>query len=197
MKLLRFIFFLFVLSLLYSCGGGGNSSISPNNPGLSKNDNSLTNELALKRLKGLWKGSLVTYLSGTTTKQCEWDITLNLTATKVPDSNKITEGVFLGSASAELVFSEGKKSEECISDSISIDWSASCFSDEYINLLPDYFNDKYSCYISTDNAGNSKLLYSWGTFNEILTSSFLSTDKSIIYLHRRNRDDPKLSLVRQ
>lgn len=197
MKFLRPIYYFALLTLLYSCGGGSPNT-NTQTPSLPKTDNSMTNELALKRLKGIWKGSLITFISGSTTKQCEWDITLHLTSTKVDDSNKIIGGVFLGSASAELIFSQGKRSENCVSDSMQIDWSATCYSDEYMAIIPSYFiNDNYSCSINTDDANHYQLLYSWRSFNGVLESSFLSYDKSKILLQRNNRDDPKLSLVRQ
>lgn len=194
---------VFAVSLLVaSCGGSSDSGGSlatedeSNNNVLVEGDNSISNELALDLLAGKWLGTLTSYLEGTDTKQCEWDVTLNLESRQVSGSGAVTGGTFYGDVSAELLYAFGEESEECVSDSFELDWSALCYSGWYKEYVPTPFlTADYTCLHDYDRLdGHNTDLVKYDTLESILNQSKLSYDETTIKLDRRNRDDTEMSL---
>lgn len=190
----KLIYVLILLLMIVSCGGG--SSSSGNNSSV-ESDGTFTDKLALSRLKGVWKGSLTIYLDGRSQRQCEWDITVNFTSTKITDSHKLEGGIFLGEGSAELLYAIGDNKNKCISDTVSLDWSAICYGDKFMKLSTLVKNENLSCLLDFDDPRTrSSYLFNYTSLRYILDSSHLSYDKKHIIRKRTNRDDPKLDLIR-
>ena len=192
----KIVLVLFIIVFLSACGGGG-GSFKTQTPTPTPTPTILTaDELALSRLQGLWKGELKVFIEGTDTPQCVWNISLNLSPAKIPDSIALWGSVFKGDASAELIFD---KSTKCKSGTMSIDWSASCISDEY---LKNYKQSLFSCGVRLDDADyyNSDEIYGSQNLSSLLGlgSVILSYDKkTIIRYFRSNRDEPYLHLKRE
>ena len=201
-------FFIFTIAIgVVACGGGSNGAmsdsetteISPPTTVPEEGDNSLSNELTLSLLEGVWQGSLTSFLEGTDTKQCEWDLTLNLTSRQVQGSGEVLDGVFYGDVSAELLDAFGEESEHCISDSFELDWSAFCYSDWYKSYVPAAFiAADYTCLNDMDRLDGEYIdLYKSSTLSYLLNKSRLTYDETTITIDRRNRDDTAMILERQ
>lgn len=192
--------------VVVACGGGSDggdsdsetTEISPPTTLPPEGDNSLSNELTLSLLEGVWQGSLTTFLEGTDTKQCEWDLTLNLTSRQVEGSGEVLNGVFYGDTSAELLYAFGEESEHCVSDRFELDWSAICYSAWYKSIVPDAFIiADYTCLNDVDRLdGESINLYKSSSLRYLLNKSRLTYDETTITISRRNRDDTKMILER-
>ncbi|PWQ95412.1 hypothetical protein [Leucothrix pacifica] len=201
-------FFVFAIALgVVACGGGSDgggsdsetTEITPPTIVPPEGDNSLSNELTLSLLEGVWQGSLTSFLEGTDTKQCEWDLTLNLTSRQVQGSGEVLNGVFYGDVSAELLYAFGEESEHCISDSFELDWSAFCYSAWYKSYVPSAFiAADYTCLNDMDRLGGENVdLYRSSKLSYFLNKSRLTYDETTITIGRRNRDDTKMILERQ
>lgn len=188
----RHLLVVIILSLLtFSCGGGSGSV---------KNQMSTQKEydaFVLKRLGGLWKGSIKSYIDGTNILQCEWDVVLHLTDTIIPDSqnNIFSSSHFLGNTSAELIYTNGEGSDQCISDNFDFDWTSTlCITDSKLAL----FDYGFSCIIEIDRSDNEYVyLFDHETLEYLLDGSRLSLNKLRIYIERVNVDDPTLNLTRK
>lgn len=179
---------LFIAVFFSACGGGGGSSKTETPTILT------ANELVLSRLQGLWKGELKVFIDGTDIPQCIWDISLNLSSTKIPDSISLGSSVFKGEASAELIFDKNTK---CKSGTMSVDWSAACISDETLKNLNQQF--LFSCTVKLDAVDyyNSDDIYESSNLEHLFGSTALSYDKKTINrIFRSNRDEPYLHLTR-
>lgn len=193
-----------VVLCVTACGGGpsnGSDSVEESldsSSELVEDDNSGTNELALNLLAGRWEGSLKSYIDGTDTKQCEWNISLNLSDEQVSGSGEVTGGVFYGDVSADLNYAFGVGSERCISDNFEFDWSAICYSDLHKSLdivSTVFMSADYTCLHDYDRLdGENVDLYDNDKLKSLLSLSRLSYDKTTIKLDRRNRDDTELNL---
>jgi len=167
---------------LTACGGGGSGSLPNTNPTTPTTPPTTDYGYAddaetLSRLKGVWQGEFKTYYYDTTNLKCDYQVTMNLGSTKVPDGVSF---LFSPLRTGNIAF---EALNGCNSASYEIEWAALCTIGQTSESVG------YSCLLDIEDINNEN-----SSYDPDISSAVLSVDESRLFQLRTGNDDDYLDL---
>ncbi|MEB8432976.1 hypothetical protein OO007_12130 [Cocleimonas sp. KMM 6892] len=166
---------------LTACGGGGSGSLpntNPITPTTPTTDYGYADDAeTLSRLKGVWQGAFKTYDYDTTDLKCDYQVTMNLDSTKVPDGvSFLSSDLRTGNIAFEAL-------NGCNTASYEIEWAALCTIGQTSESVG------YSCLLDIEDINSDR-----NSDDPYISSAVLSVDESRLFQLRTGNDDDYLDL---